>query len=378
MRRIIVMITLVLILCKIWSLPLSATKYGEEYIAENLEQIENEIEAEIPAETKKLLAELNLTQLELHQILSLKPSQFVILFQTQLKENWQTPRRVLGYMIGTLLLCSLVFPMKDSMLKQGTAQLYGLISTVCLCSIFINPLLNCITGSINMLKNCTNFLRALIPILSAVLAIGGHAVTASGYQLLLFGACQLIGTMASGITSVLGVFTTLGIVTAIFPNLGLQGLINGLKRLLYWILGIVMTFFVAFLSMQSFVTSALDTVTLKTSRFVIGSFIPIVGSILSDAYGVATGCFSLLRSTIGIFGIIVALCMILPTLLKTALWYMVTWLGVQLSTILQINELNDLLKNTNSSISILLALQLSMLLLMTVAMALVIFIGKGG
>ena len=44
MRRIIVMITLILILCKIWLLPLSATKYGEEYIAENLEQIENEID----------------------------------------------------------------------------------------------------------------------------------------------------------------------------------------------------------------------------------------------------------------------------------------------------------------------------------------------
>ena len=145
-----------------------------------------------------------------------------------------------------------------------------------------------------------------------------------------------------------------------------------------WGLGIITTLFVSFLSMQTFVSSSVDVVTLKASRFLMGSFIPVVGSILSEAFGAAQGCISLLKGTVGSFGIIVALCTILPILLKVILWYFVTWIGVQLSNILQVQESGAILKAANNTFAVLLAILLCFSLLVVVATTLVIFIGTGG
>ncbi len=360
-------------------LPLSAAESSVEFLDDNLSQIGSELEDQLPDDTKELLSELDITELDLRQIISLKPQQFWTLINDQLRQSWEKPLRVLGRMLGLLLLSALLFPLKNSLLKQGTVQMYSLAASICLCCIFMEPLLDSINSCMKSLQNSANFLLALIPVLTAILTIGGQAATATGYQLLLFTVCQLTAQLASGMGApLLGIYTALGMLTAVFPELGLQGLIDGLKRLLCWGIGIVTTLFVAFLSLQTFVTANVDIITQKASRFLMGSFIPVVGTILSDAFGAAQGCFSLLRSTVGTFGIIVALCMILPVLLQTALWYFVTWLGVQLSSLLQVKELNDLLKNANNSFSVLLALLLCMLLLTTVAVALVIFIGSGG
>lgn len=379
MRKFLIVFSVICILFSCLALPLFASENAETYIDDSLNEIGSELEEQLPAETKELLDELNLGELDLQLIVSLQPQQFLELFIAQLKRSWQAPLHVLGSLLGILLLSALLFPLKDTLLKQETAGIYTLAASICLCSLLMEPLLTGIRDCVESLQNSSHFLLALIPILTAILAVGGQAATATAYQLLLFTACQLTAQLTSGLAApLLGIYTALGMVTAVFPNLGLQGLVDGLKRLLCWGVGIITTLFVAFLSLQTFVTANVDIVTQKASRFLMGSFIPIVGTILSEAFGAAQGCFSLLKSTVGTFGIIAALCMILPVLLHTILWYAVTWLGVQLSALLQVNELSALLKNANNCFSILLALLLCMLLLSVVAVTLVIFIGTGG
>ncbi len=368
-----------LLLCLFLTLPSFAAETLEDYVNDTLEELSDDLKAAIPEETQELLYELSLEELSLPDILSLQPEQFLHLLKELLSEKWQAPKRTLGQLLALLILCSLLFPLKDSILKGEAARIFTLAALVCLCLILAEPIQGAMAATVRALEHGANFLLALIPILCGILAVGGQAATAGTYHLLLFALCQLVSQLAvSGLLPLLGIYHGLSMIGGIFPELGLQGLVDGIKSFVCWGLGLLTTIFVGLLSLQTFVSSSVDVVTLKTSRFLMGSFIPVVGSILSEAFGAAQGCISLIKGTVGSFGIIAALCMILPPLLELLLWYFCCWLALRFSDLLQLKEVSALLKSSCSCFTILLAFLLSFLLLLLVGTSLVIFMGTGG
>ncbi len=378
MKRWILMLTLGLCLM-ILILPVSANDQTEQYIDETLEELSGRLEDDIPEEAEELLSKLNFSDLDWRQLLSLKPEEFLNLLSQTLNDSYREPMKLLAQTAGILLLCSLLFPMKESLLKGEAGLLFHLTAVVCLSITVAEPVIGCMEQCMTTLKNSSVFLLSLIPVLCGILTAGGQAITATGYQLLLFTVCQLVSQLAvSTALPLLSIYFALSLISAVFPNVGLQGICSGIRQIACWGLGIVTTLFVGLLSMQTFVSSSVDVVTLKASRFLMGSFIPVVGSILSEAFGAAQGCISLLKGTVGSFGIVVALCTMLPILLKVVLWYFVTWAGIQLSTMLHVQELGGILKGANNTFAILLAVLLCFLLLVVVATSLVIFIGMGG
>ena len=379
MKRCILLLFLILSTIPLFSLQVSAYESSESYVTEQLEQIENSIMQHIPSETQNLLEQLDISELSINQILSLEPKKFLQVAKDFLKSQWAEPCKTAGRMFGILLFSAILSPIKDSLLKESSVTVFALVSSLCLCTIFLPSLLTCISSCVESLQNCANFMLVLIPILAAILTISGKIATAGAYQLILFAACQLISQLTVSVAvPLLSVYTAVGSVTAIFPDFNIQSIANGIKTILCWGLGIATTVFVSYLSLQTFVTSNIDVVTQKASRFLMGSFIPVVGTILSDAFGAAQGCLGLIQSTVGTFGIIVALCIVLPTLLQTILWYCISWIGLQCGSLLQTNELNRMLKVYSNSFAILLALQCSMLLLVLVSLSLVIVVGAGG
>lgn len=362
-----------------FSLPICANSQTQDFVGETLDKIGDSLEETIPDEAEELLAALDLTDLNLQQILSLRPQQFLKLLKEQLSIQWKEPLAVLGEILGILLLTALMGPLKESILKQNSGWLFSFVALICLCTVFSEPVVLCIEDTMESMERCSKFLLSLIPILAAILTVGGQAATAGAYQLILFTVCQIVSQLAvSTALPLMSIYFALSMISGVFPDLGLKGLVGGIKNLVCWGLGIVTTLFVGLLSLQTFVSSNVDVVTLKAGRFLMGSFIPVVGSILSEAFGAAQGCLSLIRSTLGTFGIIVALCILLPILLRVSLWYFVTWAALQLSALLQVKELDGLLKGANNTFAMLLALLLCFFLLMVVATTVVIFIGTGG
>ena len=111
MRKFLIVFSVICILFSCLALPLFASENAETYIDESLNEIGSELEEQLPAETKELLDELNLGELDLQQIVSLQPQQFLELFIAQLKRSWQAPLHVLGSLLGILLLSALLFPL---------------------------------------------------------------------------------------------------------------------------------------------------------------------------------------------------------------------------------------------------------------------------
>lgn len=379
MKRYVTALLMAFLCLLTMTVPVCASERTEVYMEETLEELNEHFDDSIPEEAKELLEALDLSKPDWKRLLSLKPQEFMELIKDTLEKQWREPLKLLAQTSGVLLLCSMLFPLKDSLLKADSSSLFHLAAVVCISTGFVPPVVNCMEECMSALENCAVFLLSLIPVLGGILLAGGHAATATGYQLLLFGVCQLVSQLAvSTALPLTAVYFALSMISGIFPNVGLQPICNGIRQIVCWGLGIATTLFVAFLSLQTFVSSNVDVVTMKASRFLMGSFIPVVGSILSEAFGAAQGCISMLKGTLGSFGVIVALCTLLPIILKIVLWYFVTWAASQISGILQVQEIGAVLKGANNTFAILLALLLCFLLLLVVSTTLIVFIGTGG
>ena len=67
-------------------------------------------------------------------------------------------------------------------------------------------------------------------------------------------------------------------------------------------------------------TSAVDSTGARAARFMVSSFVPVVGGALGEALGTITGCVKMIKSGVTAFGLLAEGALFLPVLLECVLW----------------------------------------------------------
>ena len=80
-----------------------------------------------------------------------------------------------------------------------------------------------------------------------------------------------------------------------------------IKGIIKWVLGITVTVFSVFLTVQSSATSLFDGVIFKATKYIIGNSVPIVGGFLSGGFDLLTAAGLLIKNSVGLCGIIMLL-----------------------------------------------------------------------
>ncbi len=82
----------------------------------------------------------------------------------------------------------------------------------------------------------------------------------------------------------------------------------------------IMSILMFVLSCKSTLSQANDSLSIKTAKFAISSFVPVVGSTLNDALRTITSSLTLIKNSCGILAIIVILVIILPAVISLLLY----------------------------------------------------------
>lgn len=88
------------------------------------------------------------------------------------------------------------------------------------------------------------------------------------------------------------------------------------KQVAMWSQGIVLTIFVGIIAIRGISATTIDAVTLKTAKFAVDNFIPIVGKAFSDSITTVAGYSLVLKSAISSVGLIVVIGIILYPIIK--------------------------------------------------------------
>ena len=92
-----------------------------------------------------------------------------------------------------------------------------------------------------------------------------------------------------------------------------------LKQVIIWFQGIIVTIFIGLLTIRGITSTTIDAVTLKTAKFAIDNFIPIVGKTFSDAITSVAGYSLIIKNAISSIGLVVIIIILLHPLIKLIL-----------------------------------------------------------
>lgn len=361
--------------------------HGEESDAVDRQQImEEQLELsgaeelydQIPDEAGEILNKNGINGIDPDSLIGLSISDFFQTLWDMVKSEIRLPLRILITMIAVVMLCSLFRAFQATIAEKSYTNAFTVVSVLTACAVMMSPVVDCITRASEAIRECSNFIVSFIPVFSGIVAASGKPITAAGYTSALFGTIQIIAQIAANfLVPLLGIYLAFCMVGSINDSINISGITATVRNVVVWTLGLLLTVFVGLLTLKGLVAGSADTVATKTTKFLLGSFVPVVGGALSEAYNSVQGCMGLIRSAVGSFGIIVCFLTFVPILLTILLLMGALHLSAGISELMSVEKVGNILKAGVSALSLIFGIILIFALLLIISVTVLLLISTG-
>ena len=217
-----------------------------------------------------------------------------------------------------------------------------------------------------------------IPIFTAFITASGHMATGMGYQTFLFFLVEGIGLMQTNLLyPAIQAAAALGLADCINPAFALHKIVESIRKGVIWLLVTVTTLFTALLSARSFVSVSADGLSAKTVKMLSAGLIPVVGSAVSEAYGTLQGSLRLMRSGVGVVGILAILWLMLPPVLSLLLYRLVFSVAALPAEMIGAESMARLYRNGSAVLTAAFAILVVYTMMMTFSTALMLILLHG-
>ena len=271
-------------------------------------------------ESYEYLEAIGADKFDFENIISMDFTDFLVVLKDMLSTSAKSPLKGCLAVIVYIVISALIRGMKlenESTLGDTFSTASALIVSVLLISGTGKTITLCAAS----LGVAGNFIYAFIPVFCAIVVVSGKGITAFSTGSMLLVMAQAVSFAASNIfMPVVNCFLALGICSGIRAELRLERLTSSLKTVLLWVISFVSGAFVSVLSIKTAVSARADMLGIRSARFVINSVVPVIGASISEGLLSIQSYSSLIKSSVGIVGIIAVAFVFLPAILEVALW----------------------------------------------------------
>lgn len=292
--------------------------YGGDIASEQLEfSGALELEDDLTDDADRLLDSLGI-ELSDDGIGNIRPDEAINAIAELTAEQAVTPLGACIASIGIAVLSALGSSCAEGgRLGTGyeTITAAAAVLTVCV------PVAGFIDRASDAIVSMCGFSSVLVPVLSGLAYISGHTASAAVYNGFTLAVIEGITlTCGSVLVPLLRVFLGICAAGTLCNCFDFGRLISAMEKSAKWLLGIMGVLLSGAMGMSAVAASAADTAAAKGTRFVISGAVPVVGGAISEAIGTITNCVAIVRSSVGSFGIIAGLFILLPSVILAVLW----------------------------------------------------------
>ncbi len=264
------------------------------------------------------------------------------------------PLKSIAVLFTTIMICAICSSFSSKNLQTKSA-----IDLLCVASVvlvFVYQVFSLVTSSIQVLNVLNLLVISFIPIYAGILIAALKSGVSTAFSSTMFFLCESITYVLNKfVVPFSKYFLGLSVVSGFSVEYKISGLLRLLKKICYIILSFLMVLFLSVFSVQTTLTSVADNAVSKTAKFFVASFVPIIGPSLSEALGGFRNCISLLKSTFGIYIVIVILLIVLPKIFEISAFKLVFTLSMELSDLFNVFSLKTILDAFNQTLSLILA-----------------------
>ncbi len=374
MRKVKIFAVCVLI---ILSFSVNAYAAGEsEYYNGQVESSGAEdILSELDSETKERLGELGIEDVNFSSLFDVSFSKIFSFVKKAAEGKLESPLKSLMKLLSVIILiavCESFMPDDDKM--KNVINMAAVLFSV---TVIISPLYDAMESAVSSVGVCADFMKSLIPVLVGIVSASGNPSLAVSFQSCAFAAAEAISALGKNyVVPIVGAVTALDLTGSLMPSMKLSGITELVKKTVIQTLSFTATLYVSFLGIKGALANAADTVASKGIKLVISSAVPIVGGAVSEAYSGIIGSLVLVRSTVGIFGIIVIAVITVPSMLQLLFWIFALKLGAAAGEVFSLGGVSSLLKALSCAITLLNVVILFGAVLFIISLALLLSLKK--
>ncbi|MBU3091549.1 stage III sporulation protein AE [Clostridium sp. CM028] len=285
---------------------------------------------------------------------------------------------LIGSLMIIAVICALLNNLQSAFNKEGLSNIayfacYGVMIVMITKSFYIVAEL-----AKSTILNMTDFMAALMPVLMMLLASVGGFAEATLLDPIIMGFATLSSRIyVDMIIPIIFMSFVLQFVKNISSDYKINNLTKLFKQIAIWSQGIVMTVFIAVITLRSIAAKTIDQVTIKTAKFAVDNFIPVVGKCLSDAISTVAGYSLLLKNAISGLGLVIIIVIVLFPIIKLLIMAFLYKVAAALIEPISDSRTVDCMNSVGDSILLLMSCVISVSVMFFIMVAIVASTGKG-
>ncbi len=233
--------------------------------------------------------------------------------QSAIFSELKSSLRVVAIILVLALLSSILKSLENSFSSGNISKITNYIIFITMVSFTLVGFKDVLNICYETIDSTINIMKIIMPILTTFLVLTGFSITSTILNPVFLGGVTAINVIFKKIifTSLTLAFAVL-IINNLSKNIKLKKLASFIKNINIVTIGSVFTIYLGIVSVQGMYVNSLDKFSVKTAKFALGNFIPVVGGFVSDSVDILISSSQLIKNVFGGIGlvILVGICII--------------------------------------------------------------------
>lgn len=295
--------------------------YSEEEYNKTLSSYDlSSFEKELDADTYKILDELGVLDFSYESITGLSFNDIVGLLKSLFQKKAELPIKSSVTVLVFILLSAFLQSLKAES-DDSVNMIYSTATALLVATVVLVKLTSTVSLASMAISVASNFVYAFIPVFCSIVVASGGITTGFSTNTTLLILAQGLSFISSNVfMPIVNCYLALGVTSSLRYELNLDKLLSSVKKIITTCISFVSGVFVSVLSVKTAVAGRADMLGLRSIRFAINSVVPVIGSSISEGLLSIQAYSSLIKSSVGIVGVVAVVLVFLPSIIEVVLW----------------------------------------------------------
>ena len=261
---------------------------------------------------------------------------------------------MLSIIIAIGVLSNLLNGIKSKFNEKSTSNLIELIcfmSVVILVGGIITSLTKNTGESVGSMVKQMNLLFPIL--LSLMVGLGANASVGVFQPIVAILSTYIADFFNYFVVALFMLSFVFGIVSNMSTNVKLDKFSAFISSLFKWCVGVIFTLFFAVFSIQGISAGSFDSVSIRTTKYTIKSYVPVMGGYLSDGMDLILSSTVLIKNSIGLVGLLMIISTIISPILEIIIFSLVMKLVSAILQPMGNTKISNFLSATSKSVTML-------------------------
>ncbi len=217
-------------------------------------------------------------------------------------------------------------------------------------------------------ESLSQYGKLLLPVLTAALAAQGGGTTSAA----LYTGTVIFDTFLSSLVVKILIPMVYGFLAlAIANSMSSEGILGKFrdltKWLMTWSLKIVLYIFTGYMAITGVVSGTADAMAMKATKLTISGMVPVVGGILSDASEAVIVGAGVMKSAVGVYGLLAVIAIWISPFLEIGIQYLLLKLTAALCATFGIKKASELIEDFSTAMGFVLAMTATVCFLLLIS-----------